>query len=117
MTVEGAHQQLQAMQFTKNNIRWCCGDETQTTFEGFAFFPGKELSKILHKNIGLGLCNGSKIAVYLTKNFNVLNRYTELCWQKIVMGDVRYYKQLISQTIDRGFDRDTFVIVDKQIVN
>ena len=45
LIVEGAHLQLQAMQFTKDNIRWCCGDETQTKFDGFAFVPRKALSK------------------------------------------------------------------------
>ena len=45
LIVDGAHLQLQALQFTKDDIRWCCGDETHTKFEGFAFSPGKTLSK------------------------------------------------------------------------
>ncbi len=64
--VEDAHPQLQAMQFTKENIWWCCGYEKQTKFDGFAF-SGNELSKKLLKNIGLGLSHGSKMAVCLGK--------------------------------------------------
>ena len=30
--IEGAHPQLQEIQFTKDNIWWCCGDESQTKF-------------------------------------------------------------------------------------
>jgi hypothetical protein len=30
--IEGAHPQLQSIQFTKENIRRCCGDESQTKF-------------------------------------------------------------------------------------
>ena len=39
--VEGAHPQLQAMQFTKDNMTWCCGEDSQTKFNAFEFFPGK----------------------------------------------------------------------------
>ena len=61
--VDGAHPELKAMQFTRDNIRWCCGDDTQSTFEGFAFFPGKRLSKRLLHQVGQGLRNGSRISV------------------------------------------------------
>ena len=96
--VDGAHPQLQALQFTKDNIRWCCGDETQTKIEGFAFFPGKSLSKKLLHKIGLGLHHGLKITVCLAKSCNVSIQYKEVCWQNIVMRDVQYYWKLISGT-------------------
>ena len=38
--IEGAHPELKAMQFTKENIRWCCGE-----FGGFAFFQEKHSQK------------------------------------------------------------------------
>ena len=53
--VDGANLQLQAMKFTKDNVRWCCGDEIQTKFGGFAFFSGRTLSKGLLHKIGVGL--------------------------------------------------------------
>ena len=54
LIVEGAHLQLQAMQFTKDN-----GDETQRQFEGFAYvFPQKSTIKEITKQIGLGLHQG-----------------------------------------------------------
>jgi hypothetical protein len=40
--IEGAHPNLQA---TKEHIRWCCGDESQTKFGGFAFFQEKHCQK------------------------------------------------------------------------
>jgi hypothetical protein len=43
--IEGAHPQLQAIQFTEEHIWWCCGDKSQTKFEGFAFFQEKHSQK------------------------------------------------------------------------
>ena len=43
--IEGAHPKLQAIEFTKENIRWCCGDESQTKFGRFAFFQEKHNQK------------------------------------------------------------------------
>ena len=82
--VEGAHPLIQAMQFTKEILTWCCCDETQTKFEGFAFFPGKSIFTEIIKN-GLGLCRRSKIPVCLAKKSMF---YTELCWKNIAMGNV-----------------------------
>jgi hypothetical protein len=96
--VDGAHPELKAMQFTRDNIRWCCGDDTQSTFEGFAFFPGKRLSKRLLRQVGQGVRNGSKISVCLGKNVTVPKHYKEICWQNIVMGGVEYYWKMMSGT-------------------
>jgi hypothetical protein len=43
--VDGAHPELKAMQFTRDNIMWCCGDDAQSTFEGFAFFSWQKTFK------------------------------------------------------------------------
>ena len=96
--VDGAHPELKAMQFTRDNIRWCCGDDTQSTFEGFAFFPGKRLSKRLLRQVGQGVRNGSKISVCLGKNVTVPKHYEEICWQNIVMGGIEYYRKMMSGT-------------------
>jgi hypothetical protein len=100
--VEGAHPQLQQMKLTKDNIRWCCGDETQTKFYGFAFFPGKHLSKMLLHKIGQGVLSGLKISVCLARNLNIPNEYKELMWQNVVMGDAEYYQKLLSGSRKNG---------------
>ena len=46
LIVGGAHLQLQLMQFTNENIKWCCGDETPTKFEGFALFLESAIKEI-----------------------------------------------------------------------
>ena len=94
--VEGAHPQLQQMKFTKENIRWCCGNETQTKFYGFAFFPGKHLSKVLLHKIGQDVQSGLKISVCLARNLNIPYEYKELMLQNVVMGDAEYYQKLLS---------------------
>jgi hypothetical protein len=98
--IEGAHPQLQAIEFPKENIRWCCGDESQTKFGGFAFFPGKALSKRFLHSVGQRVNNGLKIVVCLGKNVNVSKHYQELRRQKIVMGDVEYYRKMITPTFN-----------------
>ena len=45
-----------------------CGDESQTKFGGFAFFPGKALSKRFLHNVGQRVNNGLKIVVCVGKN-------------------------------------------------
>jgi hypothetical protein len=109
--IEGAHPQLQAIQFTKENIQWCCGDESQTKFGGFAFFPGKALSKRFLPSVGQGVNNGLMIVVCLGKNVNVSKHYhyPELCCQNIVMGDVEYYRKMITQTCNSGL-KDSIVL-------
>jgi hypothetical protein len=107
--IEGAHPQLQPIQFTKENIEWCCGDESQTKFGGFAFFPGKGLSKRLLHSVCQGLKYGLKIVVCLGKNVNICNHYPELCQQNIVMGDVEYYRKMISLTGNSGL-KDSIVL-------
>jgi hypothetical protein len=100
--IEGAHPKLQAIEFTKENIRWCCGDESQTKFGGFAFFPGKALSKRFLHNVGQRVNNGLKIVVCLGKNVNGSKHYQELRRQNIVMGDVEYYRKMITPTRNSG---------------
>ena len=100
--VEGAHPQLQQIQFTKENIRWCCGNETQTKFYGFAFFPGKHLSKVLLHKIGQDVQSGLKISVCLARNLNIPNEYKELMLQNVVMGDAEYYQKLLSGIRENG---------------
>ena len=100
--IEGAHPKLQAIEFTKENIRWCCGDESQTKFGGFAFFPGKALSKRFLHNVGQRVNNGLKIVVCLAKNVNGSKHYQELRRQNIVMGDVEYYRKMITPTRNSG---------------
>jgi len=102
--IEGAHPKLQAIEFTKENIWWCCGDESQTKFGGFAFFPGKALSKRFLHSVGHVVNNGLKIVVYLGKNINVSKHYhyPELCSQNIVMGDVEYFPKMITPTCNSG---------------
>jgi hypothetical protein len=43
--IEGAHPELKAMQFTQENIWWCCGDKSQTKFGGFAFLQEEHSQK------------------------------------------------------------------------
>jgi len=43
--IEGAHPQLQAIQFTKENIWWCCGDESQTKIWRICIFFHEEHSQ------------------------------------------------------------------------
>ena len=100
--IEGAHPQLQPIQFTKENIEWCCGDESQTKFGGFAFFPGKGLSKRLLHSVCQGLKYGLKIVVCLGKNVNGSKHYQELRRQNIVMGDVEYYRKMITPAHNSG---------------
>ena len=100
--IEGAHPKLQAIEFTKENIWWCCGDESQTKFGGFAFFPGKALSKRFLHNVGQRVNNGLKIVVCLGKNVNGSKHYQELRRQNIVMGDVEYYRKMITPTHNSG---------------
>jgi len=94
----GAHPQFQAIQVTKENIRWWCGDESQTKFGEFAFFPGKALSKRFLHSVGQGVNNGLKVVVCLGKNVNIPKHYhyPELCGLNIVMGDVEYYWKMIT---------------------
>lgn len=93
--VEGAHPQLQAMQFTKDNMTWCCGEESQTKFNAFAFFPGKKLTKGFIRRHFQDLNNGLKLAVCLGRNVNVPKQYPELCSQNMVMGDNEHYQKLL----------------------
>jgi len=97
--VDGAHSELKAMQFTRENIQWCCGDESQSTFEGFAFFPAKGLSKRLLPQVGEAVSNGLKICVCLSKNIKVPKVCgREIRRRNIVMGDVEYYRKMMSGT-------------------
>jgi len=100
--IEGAHPKLHAIEFTKENIRWCCGDESQTKFGGFAFFPGKALSKRFLRNVDQRVNNGLKIVVCLGENVNGSKHYQELRRQNIVMGDVEYYRKMITPAHNSG---------------
>ena len=97
--VDGAHPKLKAMQFTRENIQWCCGDKSQSTFDGFAFFPAKGLPKRLLPQVGHAVTNGLKISICLSKNIKVPNVCgQEILRRNIVMGDVEYYRKMMSGT-------------------
>ena len=55
--IECAHPQLQAIQFTEENIWWCCGDESQKNLKDLHFFPGKALSKTFLHSVRQGVNN------------------------------------------------------------
>jgi hypothetical protein len=87
------------MQFTRENIQWCCSDESQSTFEGFAFFLAKGLSKRLLPQVGQAVSNGLKISICLSKNIKVPKVCgQEICRRNIVMGDVEYYRKMMTGT-------------------
>ena len=53
-------------------------------------------------SVGQGVNNGLKIVVCLGKNVNVSKHYQELCRQNIVMGNVEYYRKMITPTCNSG---------------
>ena len=66
--IDGAHPEMKAMHFNKENIDWCCGNDLklEKINEGFGFVPGrKRVLEMLNDKSGYDLVQGT--AVCLTK--------------------------------------------------
>lgn len=83
------------MQFTKDSIRWCGGDETLTKLKD-VHLSWKLLPKVLLYKVHQGVQNRLNIAVCFASYEHVPSQYG------IVMGDVHYYQKLLSGTCTNG---------------
>jgi hypothetical protein len=67
--IDGAHPEMKAMHFNKENIDWCCGNDLKLgkINQGFVFVPGrKRVLEMLQDKSGYHIVPGT--AVCLTKN-------------------------------------------------
>jgi hypothetical protein len=67
--IDGAHPEMKAMHFNKENIDWCCGNDLKLgkINQGFVFVPGrKRVLEMLRDKSGYHIVPGT--AVCLTKN-------------------------------------------------
>jgi hypothetical protein len=67
--IDGAHPEMKAMLFNKENIDWCCGNDLKLgkINQGFVFVPGrKRVLQMLQDKSGYHIVPGT--AVCLTKN-------------------------------------------------
>ena len=83
------------MQFTKDNMTWCCGEDSQTKFNAFAFFPEKKTDKGIYSQTCPGSEQWIEICSMLGENVNVPKQYPELSLQNMVMGDIVHYQKLL----------------------
>jgi hypothetical protein len=75
---------------------WCCRDDKQSRFEGFAFFQ-KTFKKITPPS--WPRCEKWIKNICLSgENVTVPKHYEEICWQNIVMGGIDYYRKMMSGT-------------------
>ena len=77
--IDGAHPEMKAMHFNKENIDWCCGTDLKLgrITQGFVFVPGrKRVSEMLQDKLGYHIEPGT--AVCLTKNIKKNGKNNEI---------------------------------------
>jgi hypothetical protein len=80
--IDGAHPEMKAMYFNKENIDWCCGEALsfdKITY-GFAFVPGrKRVLEMFNDDSGFHLIPGT--AVCLTSISDIMKKDNNICEQ------------------------------------
>jgi len=76
--IDGAHPEMKAMHFNKENIDWCCGNDLKLKKinEGFGFVPGrKRVLEMLNDKSGYDLVQGTTVC--LTKSIKKKGKQKE----------------------------------------